>query len=663
MLGKLVKRFYYTVLFLFIVLFSGLVSPVFALALDPGTVTITASLGASTNAVNMVVTPKNTWTDASSMHVGRWCHTTTVLQNGMILVAGGNSGNTMIASAEIYNPNTGIWTTTGSMNSARACHTATLLNDGRVLVAGAGSDAQAEIYNPSTGTWTVTGSMHINRSDHAATLLPNGKVLISGGWVLGAVTNISEIYDPSTETWTITGSMHTKRSNHTMTLLQNGMILAVGGSDPCYYSVIASAEIYNPDAGVWTVTGSMHTAHGWHTATLLPNGLVLVAGGLSTYNTGGVLVKSAELYDPSVGTWTITGSMNTVRCNHTATLLVNGMVLVAGGSNESWMGAMIGSAEVYNPSTGIWTTTTSMNTVRGWHTATLLSSGAVLMTGGYSGNDLASAEIYYVVTPVIQSIAIIPAIVTLADGLTKQFTATGTYGDDSTQDITRSATWASSNTSVATINSSGLLTATNPGTTNITASLFGVTSQNQATLTVTAAISAVLESIIVTPENSSIAQGNTRQFTATGTYNDHSTKDITAQVTWTSNDNNKVVISSSTGIATAVTNTGSATITATLGSVTGSVSVVMTTTDSWVKTHIWETAGIAVAASAIVVAAIPTAMIYYKKYKKAKGRVNIHDNKQIPTPAIILPLNDIYMQQQVLIPPVLPQFLHNDEVV
>lgn len=649
MLGKLVKRFYYTVLFLFIVLFSELVSPVFALAPDPGAVAITTGLGASVNAVNMLVTPKNTWTDANSMHVGRWCHTTTVLQNGMILVAGGNSGNTMIASAEIYNPNTGVWTVTGSMNSARACHTATLLNDGRVLVVGASNDAQAEIYNPTTGTWTITGSIHINRSDHAATLLSNGKVLISGGWVLGAVTNISEIYDPSTETWAITGSMHTKRSNHTMTLLQNRMILAVGGSDPCCSAAISSAEIYNPDAGVWTITGSMHTAHGWHTATLLPNGLVLVVGGLS-YNNSEALVKSAELYDPSVGTWAITGLMNTARCNHTATLLVNGMVLVAGGSNESWMGTTIGSVEIYNPSNGIWTTTTSMNTWRGWHTATLLSSGAVLMTGGYSGNDLASAEIYYVATPVIQSIAIIPATAILADGLTKQFTATGTYSDDSAQDITRSATWVSSNTSVAIINSSGLLTATNPGTANITASLFGVTSQNQATLTVTAATSAILESIIVTPENSSIAQGNTRQFTATGTYHDHSTKDITAQVTWTSNDNNKVVVSSSAGIATAVTNTGSAIITATLGSITGSVSVVMTKADSWVKTHIWETASIAVAASAIVVAAIPTAIIYYKKYKKTKGRVSIHDNKQIPTPATILPPNDIYMQQQVLVP-------------
>ncbi|MGA7273695.1 MAG: kelch repeat-containing protein, partial [Candidatus Udaeobacter sp.] len=122
-------------------------------------------------------------------------------------------------------------------------------------------------------------------------------------------------------------------------------------------------------------TGSLTTAREQHTATLLPNGQVLVAGGEGTSG----YLSSAELYDPASGTWTATGSLTTARDLHTATLLPNGQVLVAGGIGTS---VDLSSAELYDPASGTWTATGSLTTARFEHTATLLPNGKVLVAGG-----------------------------------------------------------------------------------------------------------------------------------------------------------------------------------------------------------------------------------------------------------------------------------------
>src|SRR5436190_1091698 len=129
-----------------------------------------------------------------------------------------------------------------------------------------------------------------------------------------------------------------------------------------------SSNSDEPAGGTWTFTGSLNTARGSHTATLLPNGKVLVAGGI---NGSGVLA-SAELYDPASGTWTTTGSLNSARFQHTATLLPNGKVLVAGGFDGS---RFLASAELYDPASKSWTATGSLSTFRSGHTATLLPNG------------------------------------------------------------------------------------------------------------------------------------------------------------------------------------------------------------------------------------------------------------------------------------------------
>jgi N-acetylneuraminic acid mutarotase len=180
-------------------------------------------------------------------------------------------------------------------------------------------------------------------------------------------------------------------------LLLSGKVLVVGGApDAAGYSSLSSAELYDPGAGAWTMLASLSAARQTHTATLLPDGRVLVAGGAAV----GYFNSGAEVYDPAAGTWTTTGSLGSARGIHTATLLPDGKVLAAGGNHNSLAAPTIvasSSAELYDPATGTWTATGSLNAPRSTHTATLLPSGKVLVEAGYYVNSniqLFSAELY-----------------------------------------------------------------------------------------------------------------------------------------------------------------------------------------------------------------------------------------------------------------------------
>ena len=145
--------------------------------------------------------------------------------------------------------------------------------------------------------------------------------------------------------------------------------------------IIACMSILGVDcaqAAVWNTNYPMSTARSYHTATLLPNGKVLVAGGQNSSS----VTSSAELFDPATGKWTSTGAMTTSRCYHTATLLPNGKVRVAGGATQTGFSGATASAEFYDPTTGTWTKTGTRTTARGYHVAVLLANGKVLVAGG-----------------------------------------------------------------------------------------------------------------------------------------------------------------------------------------------------------------------------------------------------------------------------------------
>jgi hypothetical protein len=274
--------------------------------------------------------------------------------------------------------------------------------DGKARPQGAAWDIGA--YEFKLPMWADTGEvMDTARRYFTATLLPSGKVLVAGGYVQNpnAVSlNSAELYDPSTDSWTPTGnSMTTGRYWHTATLLPDGKVLVTGGHN-IPGGTLNQAELYDPNDGPngrWSLLSqTMFTARYFHSATLLPGGKVLVAGGWN----GATAFSSAELYDPCTGMWTTTGSMGTGRSRPAATLLLDGRVLVAGGRNS---GGVLNSAEIYTydpgTGTGSWTPANSMGTYRDNHTATLLPNGKVLAAGGNGGGfDWGSAELYNPVT-------------------------------------------------------------------------------------------------------------------------------------------------------------------------------------------------------------------------------------------------------------------------
>jgi hypothetical protein len=200
--------------------------------------------------------------------------------------------------------------------------------------------------------------------------------------------------------WAFTGTLNQPRSWHTATnaattLLHDGNVLVAGGAGPrpgaFPYRGLASSELYNPTTGTWTVTGSLNDGRLLHTATLLLDGRVLVTGGWPDHTNHGEL-SGAELYNPATGNWTRTIGMHVPRVDHTATLLRDGRVLVVGSLRGD-----PNSTELYDPAMALWSFTGRTTTPRlGYHTATLLPSGKVLVAAGYDGTDhiCANAEIY-----------------------------------------------------------------------------------------------------------------------------------------------------------------------------------------------------------------------------------------------------------------------------
>ena len=338
----------------------------------------------------------------NTMAQARFYASAAPLPGGGVLIAGGNGvGVICLNSAEIYDSSTGKFTATGSMTDAHCfAHTTTVLQNAEVLITGGEDETgnlvnTADIYNPVSGKFECSGlggadpttgyclsTLTDARFLDTATLLKDGRVLIAGGND-GSIVNTAELFDPVAGTFGCSSlgglngttgfcnnTMTDSRENHSATLLVKGPlagdVLIAGGLDAAG-NVQQTAELYSPTAGNFTATGSMTHARYLHSATQLnPTyvsgryaGDILIAGGED--GTGTVLA-TAELYNPVAATFTQVGSMTTARALHTAVLITSGprkgYVLIAGGNDNA--GNTLSTAELFNPKTGKFTATGSM---------------------------------------------------------------------------------------------------------------------------------------------------------------------------------------------------------------------------------------------------------------------------------------------------------------
>ena len=352
-------------------------------------------------------TKRETWHKTGTMKVARQWSTTTLLNDGRVLVTGGIDGSGQpVASAEIYNPKSEKWKLTGSMSNPRAYHTATVLPGGKVLIVGgntavppatAAETDTAELYDPVTGTFSDTDSMSAKRTLHTAVKLQNGEVLVAGGQVEQApgpaqfiFSDTAEIYDPTLATWSNAASMHVARYQHTATVLVSGNVLVTGGLSGS--TPLNECELYDPVTDTWTVTGAMGSPRWVHSAARLGSGKILVVGGRTNYNTTTAL-DTGEVFDPMLQTWSnAANTMSEGRLFTSATILPNSKLLIAAGERSDF--TFENSADIFDPTTATFTPTRHLKVGRFAPGAVGISMNGkprILVAGGWG---IAESEFY-----------------------------------------------------------------------------------------------------------------------------------------------------------------------------------------------------------------------------------------------------------------------------
>jgi hypothetical protein len=287
-----------------------------------------------------------------------------------------------------------------------------LLPDGSLLIVGGrgfnGPHMRAQRFTLANG-FVADGTMTSYRIMPASFTFTSGKTLVLGGDdptvpfdPFRPVLKTSEIYDPATKIFSAGPDMTVPRWHHKVTQLNDGRLLVTGGLQLAATGNGASGnnEIYDPVGNTFTATGRMVESGRWlHTATLLPSGKVLIVGGRSntcTINCPVFSLASAEIYDPATGTFTATGSLNISRYLHTATLLPNGKVLIVGGESTDLPNTdQVQQTEIYDPATGTFSLGSMLLNPRGSHNVTVLNNGKLWVTGGYTLSGVATQTTEY----------------------------------------------------------------------------------------------------------------------------------------------------------------------------------------------------------------------------------------------------------------------------
>ena len=342
------------------------------------------------------------WLSAGSMSEARTSAASALLEDGRILITGGDNGSGPVASAEFFDT-TGSFVTAPPMSMGRKSHSATVLADGRILVAGgsigAAATNSAELFDPAANAWTaVAGGMIQARSNHTASLLADGRVLFAGGDNTGAPVAVLEIFDPVGGSFSSVGVMSSPRMSFASAVLADGRVLLIGGSNGSV--PLTTTEIFDPTSNSISAGPALPAPRMGHSATTLLDGRVLVAGGTTVVSnpdgsTSNTDLGSAAIYDPATGNFALsTSSLAAPRRDHAAFLLPNNnSVLIVGGISSS---NEIATAEMFVPSTGTFIATGSPAAARQHATGTALKQDGILLLAGGSNSTgpLSSAELY-----------------------------------------------------------------------------------------------------------------------------------------------------------------------------------------------------------------------------------------------------------------------------
>jgi hypothetical protein len=328
------------------------------------------------------------------MQVARSGHTATLLADGTVLVAGGGNFDGVSATAEIYDPSTNTWTMVGSMAQPRVGHVATRLADGRVLVAGSDdyvwdgtpsktTGASAEIFDPVTRQWSPLAHSPYGGVPQAGVALADGRIWFIGRWFDGFDSPVSSsiVFDPARNAWGRPMPAGDLRQYPNVAVLTNGSVLARGGQNIHWY-LLDTAETFDPGTGPTGAVDAPPTTRAGGTLTATRSGDALAIGGYDRYASAGVERYRAE------GHWETLAPLRVARDGHSATEFGDGRWLVMGGEIfdgdwDSYWELSIASVEVVDPLAGaVGLPLPDLDVPRFGHTATLLADGRVLVAGG-----------------------------------------------------------------------------------------------------------------------------------------------------------------------------------------------------------------------------------------------------------------------------------------
>lgn len=307
-----------------------------------------------------------------------------LLSSGNVLVAGGTDGATTHAGVEQWDPVAGTWSANGDLSVGRKLFTATQLSDGSVVFVGGHATNSGEL-------WDATGSKRAIADDgahlhHTAHLLASGSVLVVGGD--DGVTLVQpRLYNPSSNAWSDAGTLTTMRELHSSVHLADDRVVALGGLLTSPSTYLKSVEVYDPGSNSWKESGQLSLARARMATAIMADGRVLLAGGGD-----GTPSSVVDIWDPSLGVGSATTSLGIPREGATAVTLATGRVLVIGGDTTG--GGVANTTEVFDATSGKWSPGPTLAGPRRDAVAVVVG-GRILVIGGHDGTaPLKSTEVF-----------------------------------------------------------------------------------------------------------------------------------------------------------------------------------------------------------------------------------------------------------------------------